>query len=720
MSLLPPSSTSRLAPHSDGCGCALCASQNDDTGTGEGTDIAATGTGPKDSLEWGTSLSDTSIDVYFATNGVSFDGVTSEGFNAYEIRQFELAFEMISEVTNVTFNTVSSRAQSDWTVVLDTNELPAGLLGYFYLPGGSGGVFNGDEWDRSAGGNLEVGGTGFATIVHELLHGLGLAHPHDGGGASAAMPGVTSAFNDYGNTTHQLNQGVFTTMSYNGGYNTGPNGTAGQDRFLGGDWGYEAGPMALDIAVVQDLYGANTSTRTGNDTYVLPGSNTGGTAWKSIWDAGGTSDTIAYSGSRDATIDLRQATLQYEEGGGGFLSSVAGVAGGFTIANGAVIENATGGSGNDTLTGNTADNILNGGAGNNLLIGGLGNDELRGLGGSDTANGGQGRDRAFLGGGNDVYNDHVQTGFDGSDLVFLGSGNDTANLDGGNDTVHGMNGEDVIFGGVGNNVIYAGAGNDRALGGNGNDRIWGGTGADTLEGGAGNDVMYGFTGNDTLEGGTGNDTLWGGDGNDTADGGTGSDRGFLGAGDDVFTDNGETGANGSDLIFMGLGNDTANGDGGNDIFHGLGGDDLLIGGIGNDTLYGGTNADTLDSGSGNDLVFGGLGTDLINLGSGDDTFRDSFQGGPLGQDTITGGSGADTFVFTRAGSADTITDFEVGIDTLRLNGNTWPGMLTAEEVIDQFASVVAGGVLLDFGNGNSILLEGLNSTAGLAGDIDLY
>ena len=32
--------------------------------------------------------------------------------------------------------------------------------------------------------------------------------------------------------------------------------------------------------------------------------------------------------------------------------------GGFTIANGVTIENATGGSGNDTLTGNSAANVL--------------------------------------------------------------------------------------------------------------------------------------------------------------------------------------------------------------------------------------------------------------------------------------------------------------------------------------------------------------------------
>ena len=44
------------------------------------------------------------------------------------------------------------------------------------------------------------------------------------------------------------------------------------------------------------------------------------------------------------------------------------------ISAGTIIENAIGGSGNDTITGNSSNNILNGGNGNDLLIGGLGDD----------------------------------------------------------------------------------------------------------------------------------------------------------------------------------------------------------------------------------------------------------------------------------------------------------------------------------------------------------
>ena len=65
-------------------------------------------------------------------------------------------------------------------------------LGYFNPPGERKegvGVFIGDLWDRSAGGDLEQGGFGCVTVVH----GLGMAHPHDTDGSSVVMNGVWAA-----------------------------------------------------------------------------------------------------------------------------------------------------------------------------------------------------------------------------------------------------------------------------------------------------------------------------------------------------------------------------------------------------------------------------------------------------------------------------------------------------------------------------------------------
>ncbi len=61
--------------------------------------------------------------------------------------------------------------------------------------------------------------------------------------------------------------------------------------------------MLYDIKALQDLYGANMTYRTGNDTYTAPAS---GAAY-TIWDAGGTDTISAGSVSASVTIDLRAA-----------------------------------------------------------------------------------------------------------------------------------------------------------------------------------------------------------------------------------------------------------------------------------------------------------------------------------------------------------------------------------------------------------------------------
>jgi serralysin len=357
-------------------------------------------TDPTAAIDWGTQVADQEITVYFGDAGYRRYGLTSDGFNPYEIGQFEKAFAAISAVADLTFTIVDKPRDADFKLILDTDGLGPDLLGLFLPPGEEGagfGAFNGQIWDRTAGGDLEMGGFSFVTVVHELMHGLGLAHPHDAGGGSDVMPGVISEFGSFGNAG--LNEGVYTIMTYNSGYLTGTKGSAPPKD---GGYGYEAGPMALDIAVLQEKYGANMTTNLGETTYVLPKANVMGTKWVSIWDAGGI-DTIRHDGGGLTVIDLRAATLAYEEGGGGFISAKMGIAGGFTIANGVVIERAIGGMGGDLIIGNDADNILVGRRGRDLLEGHTGKDVISGNIGNDILVGGAGGDTLTGGSGADVF-----------------------------------------------------------------------------------------------------------------------------------------------------------------------------------------------------------------------------------------------------------------------------------------------------------------------------
>lgn len=165
-------------------------------------------------------------------------------------------------------------------------------------------------------------------------------------------------------------------------------------------------------------------------------------------------------------------------------------------------------------------------------------------------------------------------------------------------------------------VIDGTAGADRLVG-TGNDMIRAGGGNDTILAGAGDDSVSGGTGDDLIEGQSGQKRFWGGQGNDRLFGGSGQDR--------------------------------------------------LFGEAGQDVLQGAAAADILDGGDGDDLLFGGIGRDRLTGGSGNDRLN-----GGLGQDVLTGGAGADVFIFTSpatAGSgraADTITDFQTGVDRIDL------------------------------------------------------
>jgi Ca2+-binding RTX toxin-like protein len=99
--------------------------------------------------------------------------------------------------------------------------------------------------------------------------------------------------------------------------------------------------------------------------------------------------------------------------------------------------------------------------------------------------------------------------------------------------------------------------------------------------------------------------------------------------------------------------------------------------------------------------------------------NDTLEGGP-GADTLTGGRHADVFIFARKAGADRITDFSGAEgDRLHLRADLFGTQPSGATVVSRHASVTSQGVLLDFGGGDSILLQGLRSTTGLADWIEI-
>src|SRR5215212_8949762 len=129
-----------------------------------------------------------------------------------------------------------------------------------YSPGFS--VFNqgGYGWTDTA---LNPGGYGYVTILHEIGHLFGLDHPWDEGGFyverlddgsyvhTGPEPFFPGATGTYKTGDNGLNQGIYTTMTYNDGWKGQPSKSI--------DWGYQKGPGAFDIAAMQELYGVNTT-----------------------------------------------------------------------------------------------------------------------------------------------------------------------------------------------------------------------------------------------------------------------------------------------------------------------------------------------------------------------------------------------------------------------------------------------------------------------------
>lgn len=513
---------------------------------------------------WQSAGQQTQLRIHLATTEqFAFQGQTSQALNplAEETAAFNTMLALYERIINVDFQVATNINDADivFAFVAGTDPTIAeveGTLGIADAPDRTVANFRGavlvnrDAYQNQSTDGLVQGGYDFITLMHEFGHALGLAHPHDTGGTSTVYPGVTPNQSEGDLGDFNLNQGVYTMMSYNNSWQSAPQGPVNPANFSAR--GFEGTPMAIDIAALQFLYGANTTYNNTSTVYTLPTANATGSFYSSIWDTGGI-DEIRQSSNTNSTIDLRAATITVANGGGGFMSFVNGIDGGFTIAQNVVIENATGGGGIDTLIGNAANNVLRGNGAADSLSGNDGSDSLFGGLGGDALNGGDGFDYAR-------YDD--ATAAVRASLVAAGSNTGEA----AGDTYVSIEG---LIGGASNDVLYGNGVDNILSGNNGNDTLFGGLGADSLRGGDGIDyARY-------------DDANYG---NLVLSLANAAQNQGTGAAGDLY--------NGIEGIIAGAGNDRIGGNGFVNFLYGLGGNDIIAGNGGNDSLFGGAGLDT--------------------------------------------------------------------------------------------------------------------------------
>ena len=661
------------------------------------TTVAASGVSAVDSLLYGTKWSSTGLTFSFpdavtdlADYASPLDPAYFSGLDSTQRLWVQQALSQWGRVTGLTFTEAANDADGDLRFYFynDGGNLTMRVVGFPGETPESGDVQFGAAFTSGA---WTPGTYTHFTILHEIGHALGLKHPH---GADNGFPVADGASDGVPNS-------VMSYRSYLGGPIEAYGIASGS---------YPTAPMAFDIAAIQHLYGANWIYNSGDTVYSF--TPTAAVIFGAYWDGGGQDTYNFASYTTHLKIDLRPGAWSDLGGQSALLDNVAPVYADANIRNPelynndlrSLIENATGGSGNDSMAGNQVANTLSGGAGTDSLDGGAGSDTLIGGSDDDQLAGGEGDDRLEGGSGADTL-----TGGAGADTFLVTDGDQVKDFQAGDriltagavpaSLTYSLAGAALTIdpdgaGGAGAITVdlaaFTPSGYQLALDGDGaiilqlapappppatpsdgpdlltagpaplsagpgGDIVLGSGEANWIHGNQGDDILYGYAGDDTLMGGQQNDQLSGGEDRDILFGDAGDDR--------------LNGEGGDDQLFGGEGQDIAQGGAGNDLLQGNAGADSVAGGEGQDTLHGGQGDDFAHGNQGQDIMFGDLGRDTLLGGQGDDRLLGGegadWLSGDLGDDVLTGGAGADGFNFVGGQGRDTVTDFQ-GADGDRL------------------------------------------------------
>jgi serralysin len=423
------------------------------------SNLPRTGLSTVDGILNGKKWSSTTITYSFPTDAsfYEYSGETSQGFQAFNAAQKAAMTAVLAEYASVAnLNFVEVTETSTTHATLRFAESNAAATAYAYYPSAT--AQAGDVWFNTSTGwynNPVAGNYAYLTFLHEMGHALGLKHAQE-----------TTVYGALPKAIDAMPYTVMSYLSYVGAPLTG--------SYTNGQTSYAQTLMSSDILAIQKMYGVNYTTNAGDTVYSwLPTSGStfvNGVAeettasnkiFKTVWDGGGTDTYDLSAFSSDVSINLTpgawtttsQAQLANLSGNGQFMAP-GNIANAYMFNNNtaSLIENAIGGSGNDTIIGNIANNTLIGNGGNDTINGGAGNDRLIGGAGNDVLTGGAGNDVFVFNSLADVGDtitdfkhgqDHIEISLSGFGLSYGAGALATTNFDANGAATH--TGAEFIF-----------------------------------------------------------------------------------------------------------------------------------------------------------------------------------------------------------------------------------------------------------------------------------
>lgn len=405
-------------------------------------------------LRWDASMplgTPTTVSYSFVASPPA-GGVGQPQFRSFSPAEQQLVRDILAataSVTGLSFTETNESAGAVGQMRFGVSQQTASK-GASWLPGQAGaGDSAGDVWmDVESMIGIAPGTEGYAALLHEIGHALGLRHPRNTDPGDAWATELRAADDLTANTV------MSTAQSSDGLYRAG--------------WG------PLDVLALRYLYGSKAAAA-GDTTYLL-GSDRAA-AQTTIIDDGGNDTLDASAYPIGVQLNLKPGALSSVGQNGAGMASVDNLA----LGGDSWIENAVGSQFDDVIIGNARDNRLSGGLGNDWLEGGAGTDTAVYALASRDYLFSYSFGRYFVAAydhasGTDTLTDIEQAGFADGVFRFAFRAADAASAE-----LAGTAGNDILIGTDGNDRLSGLGGNDIFAGGAGNDQIDGGAGADRAQ-----------------------------------------------------------------------------------------------------------------------------------------------------------------------------------------------------------------------------------------------